>query len=57
MKNKATVCKYCGEDLTQTEIKKSKRLCFRCADKSTLIPRFIKARDDLRERLGLERMW
>jgi DNA-directed RNA polymerase subunit RPC12/RpoP len=50
-----SVCKYCGKEF---EYKVGKRLtaCARCCDKVTLLPRFIKARDDLRELCGLERM-
>ena len=53
-KNKKCVCKYCGEHFKQTG--KYPDICAKCADKAALLPRFVKARDDLRELHGLERM-
>ena len=52
-KHKQNVCKYCG-----TVFKKSplKDVCNTCVGKTALLPRFAKARDDLRELCGLERM-
>lgn len=46
-------CKYCGVEFERS---KSRRVCERCADKTKLLPAFVKARDDLREKCGLERM-
>ena len=50
------MCKYCGKVLTDCELKKNALMCGTCGHKSTLIPRYIKARDDLRERLCLKRI-
>ena len=54
--DKEKVCKYCGRELKPKELKKTHRQCFKCGQKSVLLPCFVKARDDLRERLGLPRM-
>lgn len=50
------VCKYCGEPLGLYYEKKSMRACGKCREKVRLLPRFAKALDDLREKLGLERL-
>ena len=46
-------CKYCGDLLYDRGYSK---VCGRCAIKTSLLPSFIKARDDLRVLCGLERM-
>ena len=45
-------CKYCGGECRK-EIKNG--VCDCCRPKAKVLPRFVKARDDLREKLGLER--
>ena len=50
------VCKYCGKELSKWEMRNHGRVCGRCGHKSQLLHRYVKARDDLRERLGLQRM-
>ena len=47
------VCKYCGEHFKKSSLKD---VCNTCIGKTALLPRFAKARDDLRELCGLERM-
>jgi hypothetical protein len=49
-------CKWCGQELTPKETQNKKRMCSYCSAKSPLLPYFVKARDDLREALGLPRM-
>lgn len=44
-------CKYCG-----IESRLRGGVCENCCRKKPLLPRFVKARDDLREKLGLERL-
>lgn len=46
-------CKYC--DSQAKNINKD-GVCENCRHKAPLRPRFVKARDDLREKLGLERL-
>ena len=45
------ICPYCDKEY---DAKVS--ACPTCASKRRLIPAFVKARDDLREKLGLKRM-
>lgn len=52
---KICVCKYCGKEYNAWH-KNRVNCCGTCSGKVTLLPEFIKARDDLREKLGLERM-
>ena len=52
----SNVCKWCGKKLTKSDIKRHSMACNCCQNKSYLLPRFVKARDDLRERLGMKRM-
>jgi hypothetical protein len=49
------ICKYCGIEYNP---RRGYRygMCGNCSCKSVLLPKFIKARDDLREQLGLERL-
>lgn len=54
--NTENTCKYCGKKLTQHEIKHNRTMCGTCGNKSPLIPRFIKARDNLCQALGMKRM-
>jgi hypothetical protein len=42
-------CKYCGDKYSGKE----KDTCGRCKKNAPLLPRFAKARDDLRELFGL----
>ena len=53
-KGKKNVCKYCGNHYKAET--KYLDVCASCATKMPLLPRFAKARDDLRELCGLERM-
>lgn len=53
-KHKKYVCKYCGEHFKPSG--GVKNICNKCLSKTAVLPRFAKARDDLRELLGLERM-
>lgn len=46
-------CKYCGEQFPK---RGNSQVCSRCVGKSSLLPLFVKARDDVREAFGLERM-
>ena len=46
-------CKYCGYD--GGEFPKD-NVCYKCKKKLTQMRRFAEARDDLREKLGLERL-
>lgn len=46
------ICKYCGDAFEST----NRDVCERCRRKAVLLPQFKKARDDLRELCGLERM-
>ena len=46
-------CKSCGDLLYDRGYSK---VCGRCAIKTSLLPLFVKARDDVREAFGLERM-
>ena len=48
------VCKYCGAHYKYTG--GSHQICNSCSQKAVVLPRFNKARDDLRELCGLERM-
>ena len=45
-------CKYCGKE-TKNVIK---CICDNCGGKKETADRFVKARDDLREKLGLGRL-
>ena len=47
-------CTYCGKWHTNMFGKKT---CYTCAGKTDLLPRFREARDNLREKLDLERMY
>jgi hypothetical protein len=51
------VCRYCGDEVKRYGKNDYKLMCGRCANKSSLLPKFVEARDNLRERLGLKRMW
>lgn len=48
-------CKYCGKEYTDKG-EYPKAFCGTCKAKRMLLPRFVEARDNLRELLGLERM-
>ena len=50
------VCKYCGREYPDNR-KIAKSWCGTCNDKVSLLPKFVQARDDLRELCGLERMY
>lgn len=50
---KVRVCKYCGKKFPD---KGRGNVCNQCQYKHKGMSRFAKARDDLRELLGLERM-
>lgn len=50
---KKPVCKWCGEPVTSGKLRD---VCVNCQSKQAVLPHFAKARDDLRELLGLERM-
>lgn len=52
-KKTTRICKYCGVEYSN---RPNKSMCNRCAEMSPLLPRFRKARDDIREWCGLERM-
>ena len=52
---KKKVCKACGNEYNPHP-KYVDGLCANCTVKSRIMPKFGKARDDLRERLGLERL-
>ena len=47
-------CKYCGSPIKSK--KKRYTVCGTCKHKSRLLPLFIEARDELREKLGLPHM-
>lgn len=47
------VCKYCDGEVRYNG---KDGVCEKCRHKEPLRPRFVKARDDLREKLGLERL-
>ena len=49
-------CKYCGKPLVDMYDKYQRLTCGGCSFKKRLLPNFVKARDDLREQLGMERM-
>ena len=49
-------CKYCGGELPKYILDRHGKMCGKCIDKSKLVQNFVKVRDDLRERCGLERM-
>ena len=49
-------CKYCGATLPQYVIKKRWTVCAKCREKARILPRFVKARDNVRIKLGLERL-
>ena len=53
-KGQKCVCKYCGEHFKP--FAKSVDVCGKCFGKTAVLPNFAKARDDLRELCGLERM-
>ena len=53
-KGKNCVCKWCGERFKP--FGKGDNVCGKCVSKTAVLPRFAKARDDLRELCGLERM-
>jgi hypothetical protein len=53
--HKKRVCKYCGETFS-TNRGDARDVCNTCVSKTAVLPRFAKARDDLRELCGLERM-
>ena len=48
---KRKICMYCDKEFTDKG-----QVCPTCSNKRRQIPAFIKARDDLREILGLKRM-
>ena len=50
-----SVCKWCGAEY-KTETRWRKDCCSKCGDKVLLLPKFAKARDDLRQQLGLKRL-
>jgi hypothetical protein len=50
------ICKYCGKEYRDSRAY-PKPYCGTCKEKKKLLPRFVEARDNLREQLGLERMW
>lgn len=47
-------CKYCGRD--SVPVGQKNKMCCNCSGKAPLLPEFVKARDDLRERCGLDRL-
>lgn len=51
---KVEVCKYCGKEYVPNGNRAN--TCGSCDHKVPLLQDFVKARDDLREKLGLERM-
>lgn len=53
-KKKKPPCKYCGGNVNKNS--NYDDVCDNCITKLPLMPRFAKARDDLRELCGLERM-
>lgn len=53
-RKKVEVCKYCGKEYVPNGNRAN--TCGGCNHKAILMPKFVKARDDLREKLGLERM-
>lgn len=53
-KGQKCVCKYCGEHFKFYGRRAD--VCAKCENKATVLPNFAKARDDLRELCGLERM-
>jgi hypothetical protein len=48
-RGKTKICKYCGDKYSGKE----KDTCGRCKKNAPLLPRFTKARDELRELCGL----
>ena len=47
------ICRYCGKEVTRLY---ARNTCKKCHEKVYVLPKFVKARDDLREKLGLERL-
>lgn len=45
-------CQYCGKPVG----KKNAITCYTCKHKAELLPLFVEARDELREKLGLKPM-
>ena len=49
------VCKYCDKEFSLPKME-WQNICNKCRNKYTVLPRFAKARDDLRQLCGLKRM-
>ena len=47
------VCRYCGKKCKKLY---ARNTCGTCNDKIYILPKFAKARDDLRQQLGLKRL-
>jgi hypothetical protein len=51
---KMEVCKWCGNEYENRN--RRDRCCTKCETKTPLLPSFVRARDELRVKLGLKPM-